>query len=887
MWPLSFFFKAAIATACVIRLSLLFTITSMVENISAYLMSLGEVNFGNFVQHSTQDTAIMMVPNIPGQGAVLREKELRIALVCFGGASLAIYMHGITKEILKLARASSALHTITVREKRSTASFFDIRDRADPEFDTEEIYFDLLSDIGRTVDLRVIVDIVAGASAGGINGIMLARALSHDLPMGRLRDLWLESADVTELLASEAKAHISSKWILRPLFWAAGLTGSGLISDMEVRSKLSLFMRSRWFEPPFDGLKMTALMYDAVAAMGTPQEKRSSLLPSGQGLDLFVTLTDFNGYQRTMQIHNPPIIHEHEHRHHLHFKYRRRQSGAIESDFELANAPALAFAARATSSIPGAFPPARILEVDQLLRDRSIAWPRRAEFIARNFDNYARMNVDAASVPFIDGSVLSSHPFREAVNAIRGRAAYREVDRRVVYVDPNPTPAGLAAHHGLPGFFPTLKGALSEIPLSQPVTDELSWVAHFNEQVRRLRAIVDSARPNVRRLVAEVMTTHREEPVSEDQIRLWREQANIKAARDAGFAYDAYVRLKLASVRDFVSGLIMEIRGVRPESPFARSIAEIIDAWAIQSGVTYESADGRFLQAETVAGPNTPKWITFLLAFDVGYRKRRLRFLIEGQNRLSQMLGSGEFDGLDAASVDRLKRKFYECAEALEQRETATSVNATTTNLVEDIFRAGPSPTEAREIGKYAQSFAVRHKDQIDVLIERLGSDIDLKSSTSVIDVLLTETEGWPRLARHEVLVNHLGFPFWDVVTFPVMPWREAGEFNEVRIDRISAQDAVGINRLGTFPLKGTAFGQSAAFLSRAYRENDYLLGRLHAIDRLIDIVSEAAGSESRSPAAVATIKKRGFLRVLDVEEHHLPTCEELIAKLRAALNAD
>ena len=28
---------------------------------------------------------------------------------------------------------------------------------------------------------------------------MLARALSHDLSMGRLRDLWLENADVAEL----------------------------------------------------------------------------------------------------------------------------------------------------------------------------------------------------------------------------------------------------------------------------------------------------------------------------------------------------------------------------------------------------------------------------------------------------------------------------------------------------------------------------------------------------------------------------------------------------------------------------------------------------------------------------------------------------------------
>ncbi|MBI5319028.1 patatin-like protein [Bradyrhizobium sp.] len=816
----------------------------------------------------------------------MREKELRVALVCFGGASLAIYMHGITKEILKLVRASGALHAIADRNKRSTADFFDVRNRADPEYDTESIYFDLLRDIGRTVDLRVIVDIVAGASAGGINGIMLARALSHDLPMRRLRDLWLENADVTELLASEAKAHVSSKWFLRPLFWVAGLAGLGAVSDLEVRSKLSLFVRSRWFEPPFDGPKMTALMYNAVAAMGAGE--KSSLLPSGQGLDLFVTLTDFNGYQRTMQIHNPPVIHEREHRHRLHFRYRRRPSGAVESDFEMVNAPALAFAARATSSIPGAFPPARIVEVDEFLRRRSIDWPRRADFIARNFDNYARMNVDVASVPFIDGSVLSSHPFREAVGAIRGRAAYREVDRRVVYVDPNPTPVGSAAHHGMPGFFPTLKGALSEIPLSQPVTDELGWVGQFNEQVRRLRAIVDSARPHVRRLVGEVIAIDHEQPVSEDRIRGWREQANIRAARDAGFAYDAYVRLKLASARDFVSRLIMEIRGVHPESPFARAITEIMNAWAVESGVTYDPAAGKSSAVEGAEGSdNTPKWVAFLLAFDVDYRMRRLRFLIEGQNRISQMLGSGAFEGLDFAVVDRLKRRFYECTEALERRETAAAVNSAARDLVEDIFRMGPSPAEAREIGKYAQSFAVRHKDRIDALIERLALDIDLKASTSDIDVLLAETEGWPPLAMRELLVNYLGFPFWDIVTFPIMPWREAGEFNEVRIDRISAQDAVGINRLGEFRLKGTGFSQSAAFLSRAYRENDYLLGRLHAVDRLIDIVSEAAGPDSQSPAVIAALKRRGFLRILDAEERHLPACRQLVEKLRAALMAE
>ena len=184
----------------------------------------------------------------------MREKELRIALVCFGGVSLAVYMHGISKEVLKLVRASSALHAIADRSRRATGSFFDQCDRNDPEYDTEEVYFDLLREIGRSVELRVVVDIIAGASAGGINGTMLARALSHDLPMGALRDLWIENADVSVLLAPDARAGTWSKWFLTPFIWLASKTGRfGLIEDMEVRQKLSLFVRSRWFKPPLDG----------------------------------------------------------------------------------------------------------------------------------------------------------------------------------------------------------------------------------------------------------------------------------------------------------------------------------------------------------------------------------------------------------------------------------------------------------------------------------------------------------------------------------------------------------------------------------------------------------------------------------------------------------
>jgi patatin-related protein len=817
----------------------------------------------------------------------VHEKELRIALVCFGGVSLAVYMHGITKEILKLARASSAVHAVTDRAKRRGASFFDVRDEADPEYDTEAVYFELLRDIGRTVELRVIVDIVAGASAGGINSTMLARALSHDLPMRRLRDLWLDNADVTELLAPDAKARGWSKWFLRPLFWAARAAGMRDIGDPEVRSKLSLFMRSRWFKPPFDGLKMAELMYDGITAMGAPRDGTASLIPSGQWLDLFVTVTDFYGCQQLMPIHDPPVVHEREHRHVLHFKYRRRANGTVESDFDLDNAPALAFAARATSAIPGAFPPAQILEIDELVRRRAAAWPRRAAFIAGNFEPYAQANGDVASVAFVDGSVLNSRPFREAIGAIRGRPAYREVDRRVVYIDPNPAPAGAPAHHRVPGFFATLKGSLSDIPLAEPITDELTWIGKFNERARRLRGIIDSARPQISRLVADVMAEGWDDVVTQDRIRGWREQANVEAARHAGFAYEAYVRLKLASVRSFVSRRIMDVRGVRPGSPFARAIAEVIDAWAIAAGVTSAATDGRSMQAEVAIGSEAaPTWVKFLLDLDVDYRRRRLHFLVEGQNRLYQMLGAHGLH-LDPVVVDRLKRKFYDCIDALDQREAAIARDPTTAELVEEIFRLAPSPSDIRDLAAYARDFAARHMDALGRLIERIGAVIDLEAGTDDIDQLLARAEGWPSRGLREVLVNYLGFPFWDVLTFPVMPWREAGEFNEIRVDRISAQDVAWIDRLGIYRLKGAAFNQFAAFLSRGYRENDYLLGRLQAADRLIDIVADAAGSDALTMAAVATLKRKVVLRILEAEERHLPTCRTMIAEIRAALAAD
>jgi hypothetical protein len=144
----------------------------------------------------------------------------------------------------------------------------------------------------------------------------------------------------------------------------------------------------------------------------------------------------------------------------------------------------------------------------------------------------------------------------------------------------------------------------------------------------------------------------------------------------------------------------------------------------------------------------------------------------------------------------------------------------------------------------------------------------------------------WQPDARRDVLINYLGFPFWDVLTFPVMTWREVGEFNKILIDRISPQDAKTLAEFcGTGSLKGKGFTHFAAFFSRAYRENDYLMGRLHALDRLFDIVCNSAEVDMADKRdAIVALKQQGFLRMLDAEEKHLPSSVALIARIRRCI---
>src|SRR5260370_31373304 len=113
---------------------------------------------------------------LPQETRPMKEKEVRLALVCYGGVSLVLYMHGVIKELLKLTRASKVYHSIADQERRQAETFASLNGPDGRERDTEEAYFSLLKVIGRKLDLRVIVDSVAGGPAGDSYGGFFAHA---------------------------------------------------------------------------------------------------------------------------------------------------------------------------------------------------------------------------------------------------------------------------------------------------------------------------------------------------------------------------------------------------------------------------------------------------------------------------------------------------------------------------------------------------------------------------------------------------------------------------------------------------------------------------------------------------------------------------------------
>ena len=768
----------------------------------------------------------------------MRQKELRIALVCYGGVSLAVYMHGVTKELWKVLRASRSFWS------------------QEPEpGDSEGVYWNLLHRLESkgNLKLRVLADIVAGASAGGINSVFLAQAIHSGQSLEPLTDLWLETADVDMLLDPEARP-----WSRMTKFWAAPIVsyllhrpGNAVSASVapetrnEVREKLSRLIRSRWFEPPFGGIGFSNLLANAFEAMAqTPAGP--PLLPERHPLDLFVTATDFKGHLETLRLHSPEQVLESEHRLTIGFHAQAPSAAGLP----MAELPELVLAARATASFPGAFPPLQIAEIDTLIHERGLAWQGRDAFLARVMPEHARRG-DIGGVALIDGSVLVNAPFANAMSVLGNRPAAREVDRRFVYIDPTPDSVGpgMRDDRKAPGFFSVIFGSLSSIPREQPIRDNLEVLEQDSRERAMLRDIVNALRPEIEETVDRLFghTFFLDHPTPK-RLANWRAKAQRAAFEQAGFAYHGYAQVKFSGIIAMLARMVRQAApelGLTSREPIARHLVTWLESQGLDRSMGLRDAA-------------SPTMIAFFRKHDLAFRIRRLRLLAR---RVTQ-----EWE--DDLSVsedhrDRARDVIYACLALYQAHETI-------------------SP-----LGEEFHRLAVRVFEAPGALLEHVERHRRLEETDALVDEMLAEAmAAMPQALRRRVLLAYLGFPFYDTVTLPLLRGEGLTEFDPIRVDRISPDDCSAIRPGGaTQTLRGTEFYNFGAFFSRAYRENDYLWGRLHGAERMIDLIASTLSEEhALTRDELHHYRCQAFLAILDEEETRLRSDPELIGNLRREL---
>lgn len=790
----------------------------------------------------------------------MKQIEIRLAVVLYGGVSLAVYIHGVTRELLNLIRASQQFHA--GRAKPGAAQQSNPNGADD---DTTSVYRDLLQSLMPEIDLRVVIDLVSGASAGGINGVMLARSLAHDLPLDAHRDLWLRNADVTQLSAPSSFLSRIFKAPLAPLIDQLLVRRFGpKIAVAETRAKIRRFVQAPWFTPPFSGERFTGWMLDACDEMDKGARPGASLLPPGHRLDLFVTLTDYRGDRHRIELHDPPVVEETEHRRIICFTSRRHLSGELYSEFGPDYVPALIFSSRATSSFPGAFPPATIGEMDDILDERDRYWPSRRSFMLDKLGMDGDLSEAARKRYYIDGSVVMNKPFSPVIHALGDRPATREIVRRIIYVDPNPKPdAPQRTGQGAPGFFRTILASLAVIPRNEPIADDLGEISSWNNHARRLAEILAAADPEVARLVDDIVKLDPDNPPTIADVTRYRKMANDAAHRGAGYAYLSYQKLKIRSVIDRLSVFIAALTNTGNTSIDLAPIGAALDRW-LASGEPVDSEN----DPEESIDPVLKRRIRFLRGFDVAFRLRRTRFVIRRLNELYRDAATDE--DIESGHIDALKTALYEIIESLAP--------------VWDLERHGSATVAAAaRILEAAKSGGEIDTPDLRVLERALGLlDIDaqLDEIISVVGFAFL-----PPSARRTVAKAYVGFAFFDLITLPILQWTEMDEINEVLVDRISPDDATGL-RVGAVTLRGTSLMSFGAFFNRAWREHDFLWGRLNAAERCLDVILSAVGPHLKSDFDSEKLRGRLFLAVLNAEEQHLKCDPELIPALRKEMRA-
>jgi patatin-related protein len=550
-------------------------------------------------------------------GLIRPTSEVRIAVVLYGGVSLAIYINGVTQELLRLVRATAPAAPLEggagdplVPEAELTPLDRVYRELGRRVGSADPLAAELNDELHDRVRTRFVVDVLSGTSAGGINGVFLAKALANVQTMKGLRDLWLEEGDLGRLLNDRAT-------ITHP---ARGTRPRGMPTSV-LNSK-----------------RMYYLLLDALNGLEREQvlsgRPAPPVTPLVDELDLFVTATDLAGLTLPIPLADGTVF-ERRHRNVFRFLYASKAaSGAERNDFRATRNPFLAFAARCTSSFPVAFEPMQLADIVGIEGGPA----GEAEFRAslRDWQDYFRdylvapgVGQDAADAfsrrSFGDGGYLDNKPFSHATAALRKRRADRRVHRVLFYVEPGPDhPEDDEAAAGRPDAFANLGAAMS-LPRAETIREDVERVLERNAMLDRIERAIEYVDADFGMLKL---------PVVADDPDFADTDLSEMVAR-YGASYGVYHRLRVAETTGDLGDLFARLSGFDEDSATAVAIRYLVAAWRDREYVRDRPGDGPAAGGGT--RPATEN--EFLLDLDFSFRIRRLRFL---QGRLDAVIGVAE-----------------------------------------------------------------------------------------------------------------------------------------------------------------------------------------------------------------------------------------------------
>ncbi len=733
-------------------------------------------------------------PAVPG-------REIRIALVCFGGSSLAIYMHGITKEIHRLIKAS--------RRWEATTGGAEGPD-GDPQ-PSECAWLDILSQLQSSAApiTSVAVDIISGTSAGGINGVALALALATGASQDSLRDLWLNEADFGQLVPGP-------RWV--PWSVRAVPALAGLLVPFSTRRGV------------LDGDRMSRVLVDALTQMS---EGAASLVPPGQRLDLYVTATDYNG-----QMHNIPILDrvvtDRAYRRVLHF----RHDTTGDSDFIPTTAnpdpvSALAFAARASAAFPAAF---SAVSADSF---GGCTGRRVAASALRKISG----GTLAGEAELLDGGVTDNEPFGYAVNALDTAVDSAGTERWLVYVQPDPTETPLhEPRRGTPRAA-AVGTRLIDMLRAEPMVDDLRRVAAHNQRVASLARIVEAqgdAKGDVMDLASLALTVGAAGATD----GLWPAFLQARATADErldqalGLASAPYRRLRVVDLADGLATRLADNLGFAHDGAEAARVAQVLQFALLDE---YDRCPGAFREAGIYR------------ALDAPFVERAIRFALLGVRHLrtTTALGEAEARRCSEGLIRALEhvRRGSQNATLVRVGEERAPTTLTAAAIGEYVLRAQSrdlSPLSGGQLDEAAQWLAG--------IIEEHAVQEEVEAAEG--GALMALLEICPDDAQQFMLSRYIGHGLWDALVLPATQLTGLTGLHPIHVARFSPGQGSLPEGVSDGPLAGMSLGHFGAFASKNGRQSDYLRGRLDAAAQLGGLLG--ADSDSVRACQEAILREEG-----------------------------